>query len=277
MSAVLVSCGGDEPVIPVVAVEASDFSFSLPDAIVGGLTGFQFTNNGQESHHMQILKLKPGVSRDQFSGMIDQVIQALPEEGEAAFGRLFAVSTAAGGPAPVGPGGKVNVVVDLDQGGYTLVCFVAGADGVPHILKGMLKSLTVGARPDDQPPEPRTDEEVILVDFAFTGVPTSLSAGKTTFKVINAGQEPHEMTIFRLKDISAAQLRDILMARADRAAGPPPFEEAGGFQAMMPGDSGWVRVDLTSGEYGLVCFIPSQSNQGAPHFALGMVSSLTVN
>ncbi len=84
------------------------------------------------------------------------------------------------------------------------------------------------------------------------------------------------MTLFRLKDISAAQLRDILMAPTDRTAGPPPFEEAGGIQAMMPGDSGWVRVDLSVGEYGLVCFIPSPVNQGTPHFALGMISSITV-
>ena len=140
----------------------------------------------------------------------------------------------------------------------------------------MVKSLTVSAPPGDRFSEPRADEEVVLNDFAFTGVSKSLSEGRKVFKVTNAGREPHEMTIFRLEDISTAQLRDILLAPVDRAAGPPPFQEAGGIQAIMPGDAGWVTVDLAAGEYGLVCFIPSPVNQGTPHFALGMISSITV-
>ncbi len=118
MSMVLVSCGGEKPVIPTVDVQGADFSFAMPDTIAGGLTRIRFTNTGQESHHMQILKLNPGLSQEQFSATIDQIILALPEEGESAFGRLFAVSTAAGGPAPIGPGGTVNIVADLEQGGY---------------------------------------------------------------------------------------------------------------------------------------------------------------
>ncbi len=44
----------------------------------------------------------------------------------------------------------------------------------------------------------------------------------------------------------------------------------------MPGDSGWSILELETGEYGLICLVPSPQNGFAPHFALGMVSSITV-
>ena len=277
MSVLLVSCGSEEPTIPTVAVEAADFSFAMPDTIAGGLTSLAFTNTGQDAHHMQIFKLNPGVSRQQFDDTLQQVLRAIPEQGEAAFSGLFQLGTFAGEPAPIGPGGTLHAFVNLEQGEYTLICFVAGADGVPHIAKGMVKPLTVGPSADEQPAEPEADAEVALNDFAFTGVPTTLASGNTTFKVTNQGQEPHEMIIFRLKGVSMAQVREVLMAPPGEAPpGPPPIEESGGFQAIMPGTSGWATVNLAPGEYGLVCFLPSQANDFAPHFALGMISSITV-
>lgn len=38
----------------------------------------------------------------------------------------------------------------------------------------------------------------------------------------------------------------------------------------MPGQTGWVTLDLKPGDYALVCFISSPANQGKPHVALGM-------
>ncbi len=271
------ACGGAS--IPVVEVGAADFSFSLPDSVEGGLTRFSLTNSGRDAHHMQLLKLNEGVTQQQFDGTIEQVLQAIPEQGEAALFGIFEVSTLAGGPAGILPGGQTETVLDLAKGEYALVCFIAGADGIPHIAKGMVKPLTVTAPAGDRPAEPDADATVAMNDFAFTGVPVSLSIGKTTLKVVNQGQEPHEMAIFRLKGVSISQAREILMTPPDQApaqAGPPPFEEAGGLQAVMPGMSAWVIVDLEPGEYGLVCFVPSPSNEFAPHFALGMISAVTV-
>jgi|TARA_B100000315_G_C14144924_1_gene393051 hypothetical protein len=58
--------------------------------------------------------------------------------------------------------------------------------------------------------------------------------------------------------------------------GPPPFEFVGGLQATMPGETGWGAVlDLAPGDYALVCFVEDPET-GAPHAALGMTSSFTV-
>ncbi len=44
----------------------------------------------------------------------------------------------------------------------------------------------------------------------------------------------------------------------------------------MPGQVGWLTLDLPAGEYAALCFIPSAANWGAPHFALGMLNGFTV-
>ena len=226
---------------------------------------------------MQILKLNQGVTQGQFQDTVQGVLEAIPTAGEAALFGLFEVATMAGGPAGIGPGGTSSATLDLQPGEYSLVCFIAGSDGVPHIAKGMVAPLTVGSLASDQPSEPSADVEVSLADFAFNGAPSNLDAGETTFKVVNEGQEPHEMAILRLDGITVDAAKEILMTPPGEApAGPPPFNDAGGFQANMPGDSGWATVDLEKGEYVLVCFVPSPANEFAPHLALGMFSSITV-
>ena len=86
------------------------------------------------------------------------------------------------------------------------------------------------------------------------------------------------MAVVKLNGITVEQVGEMLSGPppAGSPAGPPPFEFVGGYQAIMPGDSGWAVLDLEAGEYGLVCLIPSPANQFKPHYALGMVASITV-
>ena len=274
----LAACGGGGPSISTVPVTAADFSFSLPETIAGGLIRIELTNSGQDPHHMQFVKLNQGVSQQQFQETLQETLQAFPQEGEAALGRLFRIIAFAGGPSGIGPGGQSEAVVDLQAGDYVLLCFIAGADGIPHLAKGMVQPLTVTAPPSDRPAEPEAVATVGLNDFAFTGVPTTLPVGKTTLKVTNQGQEPHEMTVLKLEGITAQQALEIFTAPpgGEAPSGPPPFKDSGGFQAIMPGQSGWTTLDLQAGEYIAICFVPSPANDFAPHLALGMMTSLTV-
>jgi uncharacterized cupredoxin-like copper-binding protein len=169
-------------------------------------------------------------------------------------------------------------VVDLLAGQNVLLCFIPSPDGVPHLAKGMVKPLTVTAAPTKQPAKPAVKGTVDLLDFAFGALPSNITAGKTTLAVVNRGKEAHEMAVLKPKGIPAAQLLQVLSAPPGSAPppGPPPFEWAGGYQAIMPGATGWATLDLTPGEYALVCFVPSPVNQGKPHFALGMALPFTV-
>jgi uncharacterized cupredoxin-like copper-binding protein len=58
--------------------------------------------------------------------------------------------------------------------------------------------------------------------------------------------------------------------------GPPPFSDVGGMQAIDPGQTAYAVLDLTPGEYVVMCAVPSPANQGKPHFELGMVMTFTV-
>jgi hypothetical protein len=275
----LVACSSDdEPTISTVAVTAADFSFTLPATVEGGLTRIEMTNAGQDSHHMQILKLNDGVSQADFQTTIQGVIQSLPEQGEAALFQIFEVAALAGGPSGAAPGGQSTAIVDLKAGEYTLVCFIAGADGVPHVAKGMVQAVTVTAPTGDAPAAPESYASVDLIDYAFLGVPVSLPTGETTLKVTNKGQEPHEFTVLKLEGIAAEQALALFTAPPSDAApaGPPPFSDAGGFQAILPGDSGYAVLNLEAGNYFTLCFVPSPVNEFALHMVLGMTSSFTV-
>ena len=48
------------------------------------------------------------------------------------------------GQTPAAPGQSDDLVlVDLDPGTYTLLCFVTEPDGIPHAAKGMTAQVTV--------------------------------------------------------------------------------------------------------------------------------------
>ncbi len=143
----------------------------------------------------------------------------------------------------------------------------------------MIRSLTVTAPDGGGPSNVDADVTVTLNDFEFTGAPASLSAGETTIKVVNAGREPHEMGLLKLKGVSFGELKEAMIGATpeEPLPSPRPFEFAGGYQAIMPGQDGWVNLDLEAGENALICFVPSPARDFAAHFSLGMFTSITVN
>jgi hypothetical protein len=267
-------CATSQPQIPELTVTAVDYGFQLPDTVAGGLVHVHFIDSGKEPHHAQFVRLNDGVTTAQFDSALSSTIEAAATEGEGAFDRLFQVASLAGGPAIIQPGGNEDVIVNLEPGNYRLFCFVTGPDGIPHLMKGMQHALVVTAPTEPQPATPVADAEVGLTDYTFTLPP--FTAGSTLVAVTNHGQEAHEINIVRLKGISVDQFVSMISG-PPQAGGPPPFEFVGGFQGIMPGQTGWAQLDLTPGDYVAVCFIPSTAHEGKPHFALGMVKGFTVS
>lgn len=274
----LAACEAAPPTIPEIQLSSREFAFNLPDSIAGGLVTIHLMNDGQEDHHAQFIRLNDGVTHAQFDSVFEAAMAALPTEGEAAFSPLFRIVTLAGGPSIVTAGGRTAVTLDLAAGEYVVACFIASPDGVMHVAKGMRHRLTVTAPPATMPPPPVADGRVDMADFAFATMP-EVHAGPMVLEVTNSGQEPHEMVVVRLEGIGLDQLMSMLMqppAAGEAPAGPPPFTFVGGMQGVAPGARGWARLDLTPGDYALVCFIPSPANEGKPHIALGMARAFTV-
>ncbi|HEV7663114.1 MAG TPA: hypothetical protein VGQ62_06230 [Chloroflexota bacterium] len=246
--------------IRTVNWDATEYAFNTPETLPAGPITIRLTNQGHEPHHAQLLRLNDGVSFEQFGS-------ALQAQGEAA----LAMTSLEGGPGTIDPLGISQVTLDLKPGSYAVACFFAGPDGVPHLAKGMLKPLQV--TPADVPLNlaPVARRTFTLKDFSFD-MPDVLPAGSETYKVVNVGSQPHELSVLKLTPGTTAQ--DVLSW--DQApAGPPPFASVGGINAFSTDGSGYFTLDLEPGTYVAVCHVPDSST-GIAHLHLGMIKQFVV-
>lgn len=247
--------------IPEITIKAADFSFDAPDQIEAGLVKVNLVNNGQEPHHAQIVRLNEGVTLEQF--------QTALHEGEAA---AFPLIAFVGGPGLIDPGLSTQVTLDLTPGQYVLLCFVPSHDGMPHLAKGMVRPIEVVAATEPaEVAKPVADAIIKLVDFSFV-MPAEVKAGPQVWEVVNEGPQPHEIMLVKLAE--GTTMTDV-QAFLQHPHGMPPFSQIGGFQGINPGQSGWLNLDLTPGEYVAVCHIPDPAS-GHAHSELGMVMPFSV-
>jgi uncharacterized cupredoxin-like copper-binding protein len=259
---VLTGCGGAAAVaIPQIVIKGTEFAFDAPEQVNAGLVSVKFENNGQELHHAQLARLKDG------NTLAD--LQAAFQESELA---ALAILEFVGGVAPIDPGKSGEVVLNLTEGTYVLLCFIPSSDGVPHLAKGMMKPMqVVAATGQGGAQAPTADMTVNLKDFAVE-MPAEVSAGKHTWEIKNQGPQLHEMAVIKL---AAGKTMDDVGAWFQAPSGPPPFESVGGMQALDPGKSGWVTFDLQPGNYVALCGVPDPAT-GKSHDQLGMVMPFTV-
>ena len=108
-------------------------------------------------------------------------------------------------------------------------------------------------------------------DFAYDA-PDTIPAGYTTFRFVNAGPNFHHAQFFRIDSGHTAAELQALMA----TPGTPPrwVVPVGGPNAPTPGDSGTTIVQMTPGNYVLLCLVDTPDH--VPHFAKGMFHPITV-
>jgi len=251
--------GGVAPREPVVVtVVASDYRFELPTTLPAGPTTFRLVNRGKQVHHLALLRLTPGRT-------LAQVRVALARGGPEP-----AWLTDEGGPNALDPGNAGEVVVDLRPGTYVLACFVPAADGVPALLHGMLRELTVTAARGKAAPGPVPDDTVTFAGYGFR-LTAPLTPGEHRLLVRNADARAHELVLFRLAPgKTAAQF--LAWAASMRAPAPGAFE--GGVSGLGPGRENEAIVQLHRGRYVLACFLDAPD--GRPHTAHGMVTEVQV-
>ena len=247
----------------VVTFNAADFSYTGPDTIPAGVTTIRLINGGKEPHHIFTVKLNEGkTAQDLMTAM------AAPNATWPA----WAVET--GGPNAAEPGKTVAATVPMEAGNYVIFCVIPGPDGVPHVAKGMMRNLTVvpAAATAVAAPEPTADITMKLVDYGFE-LSTPLTAGRHTIRFDNSAPQSHEVVLVKLNPGSTIQ---DWLAAAEKMSGPLPGQLMDGISGLSPGKHGYATVDLTPGEYGLVCFAPDIKD-GKPHFVHGMVQQITVS
>lgn len=229
------------PAATSVNVTSTDFAYAVDtDTVAAGLVEINQDNEGEEPHQVTLMRLEE-----------DQSVADVVEGLQGPEGDHFVADDAyAGGPTNTLPGESGAVTVELTEGEYAMVCFIASSDGESHYVKGMAGALEVVAT-DAAPVEPpEATATVHMSDFTYD-VPADFT-GQGVIEVVNDGPQVHELTI-----------------------GAPDLSAGSGLAAIAPGATAYLPVDLEPGTYNFVCFV-SDSESTDPHFALGMNIDVTV-
>ncbi|HEX2029229.1 MAG TPA: hypothetical protein VHF25_14640 [Nitriliruptorales bacterium] len=96
-------------------------------------------------------------------------------------------------------------------------------------------------------------QEITGEDYAFNGVPATLSAGQVGIRLDNQGREVHEAVIFRINDDVEENIEELLQLPQEQSEAVVEFK---GVAFAEPDSTGSTVIDLEAGRYGVVCFIP---------------------
>jgi hypothetical protein len=214
-------------------VTAADFSFDAPAKIPAGATRFELANHGKELHQAQLIRLEDGKT-------LDDLHKAMKAHGSPPSWVKFV-----GGPNGIAPGQQSNATAVLTPGNYAYLCYIPSADGVIHLVKGMVRPFEVTAASSDAAAElPTADITVKLIDYGFE-FSQPLTPGRHTIMVENAGPQAHELVLLKLAP--GKKVEDFAHWAESGMKGPPPAEPVGGVVALDKGGQSTFDVDLTAG------------------------------
>jgi hypothetical protein len=242
------------------------YSFPADMAPAGWVTIKLVNQDAMLPHQAQLFRLHDGTSVDAFTSAL------MSPAGE---GAVVPLADPVGGPNAISGSTPVTTYVQLDPGAtYMVICAIPAPDGKPHYAHGMIGHFNV-AQAAGTATRPQPKSTITLSNFSF-GVPDDVDWSQP-IDVANKGTEPHELVVVgaapgkTLDDVKAA-----LQAPPGTApAGPPPYVFLGGVGAIAPGSDQVFQPQVPSGNYLLVCFITDPAT-GKPHFALGMITPITV-
>jgi hypothetical protein len=243
-----------------ITIRTRDYVFyEMFDTIMAGATTIHLANDGPDFHHVWLVRLEEG-----------KTIADLMEALKTSHGALPAWAVDVGGPNTPVPGEVASATLDLEAGNYAVICVIPAKDGVPHIMKGMVRPLTV--LPNPHPAQlPKADVVMTLNDYTFE-FDKPVKAGRRTIRIENAAPQSHEALLVQL--VPGKRVHDVL-AWIEKPTGAPPGKPIGGVTGFAQGEVNVITHDFTPGNYGLICFVPD-AKDGKAHVAHGMIKEFTV-
>jgi hypothetical protein len=247
--------GGAAGGMPVLTVHSRHFQVQLPGAVTAGYVTLKYVNNGGVWSGAAFIRVKDGATAS-------QVLDAYRTGDEAQIQRL---SVSLGG---IGGGPHGELISNLQPGNY-----VVGdtEETAKHTTIVAGQSFTVLPASGQVRPAPRETVSIHTVNFKFH-MPSSVPAGRDTFKLVNMGSQPHEVILFRL---ALGKTVVDLVSALKTQKGPPPGTFAGGLFDIDPGQTSYFVQTVSSGNYVAVCFVTDPKTH-LPHALLGMIMPFTV-
>jgi hypothetical protein len=248
--------------LPEVTFVAKDNAYEGPQSISGGWTRVTFDNQDAAPHELAMVQLLEGKTIDDVMPILES------EDPPPSWANIVGDANAEGGQTAF-------FISKLDPGNYVILSTSGGEEGPPDFTQGMIRELTVTEATAEVPESalPMPDATIELVDYQF--VVDGLKSGPQLVRYSNNGTETHEAIMFRLQE---DKTMDDFMAfmEAEGDGGPPPFDGEPTFTLLSPGSVTYTTLDLESGNYVLICFLPSEKNDNTPHAMLGMISEVTI-
>jgi hypothetical protein len=248
----------------LVTVTATDYAFDAPDTIAAGWTKFRLVNKGEQLHMALLIKLEGSRTLDDFLKVYGESFRTVRRSPRLEWAKRR------GGPGAAEPQGQSNATQYLEPGNYAWICIMNVPDGIPHVVKaGMAKPFTVRG-PTTPQTAPSASVVIRMVDYAFR-ISTPLTTGRHMIRVENVGVEPHEVGLLKL---TPGKTMLDFQAWIRNPQGQPPANLVGGVSSLVTNSEAYFEVDLTSGNYLLVCLVTAPD--GRPHTDHGMIQQVHI-
>lgn len=139
-------------------------------------------------------------------------------------------------------------------------------------------AVLAGCGGGDKTTTPATAGSLVSVsgtDYSFDA-PARIPGGQATLRFTNKGQEAHDLHLMRFNDgTSIHQFQQALRQGGGPEAALRLVSDSGHVATVGPGQTAEAIVDLSTGEYVLICLVTSPGD-GGTHALKGMVKPLTV-
>jgi hypothetical protein len=230
-------------------------ALTAPDAAAPGLTTFHATTTVEGKGWIGLVKLKEGVSWDNFRGILGRALSNTPSEVPQGAKDLDRAATMLGG-AIIHPGQSGAFTQRLYPGTYLLFDFLAAGDAQPRY-----RWLTVGGSPGGRGLTPTAT--VVSRNVPGAGprfeVAGTVRAGLPLRFVNEIPGQVNELIFVKIKqDATLADLKAYFDSMPDDGTFPPnsPFISAGlGSLPLSTGASSVVQVPLERTRYAVLTWV----------------------
>ncbi|MBX7458675.1 hypothetical protein K3152_10505 [Qipengyuania sp. 1NDH17] len=286
----LAGCSPEEartetPGTNILELEVQGLAFVGPDTVKSGWTTIRVVNKGGMTHHALVYRLPDGITAQ----MVDeQVVVPIQKSLTAAIAgdTQKAAEIAAtmpawvgdltwlGGPGMMSDGVTGEATMYLEPGNYIVECYVK-TNGVQHNYNpepgelGMVFPLTVLAE-DGGMAEPDANVTLTLSNNGYEITDGAFVAGENSVRAVFAEQRlyndfvGHDAHVFRIAEDTdidaAASWPDFFPVDGQQTPAPASF--VGGIHDMPQGATGYFKLTLEPGDYGITAEIPDARQSG---------------
>jgi hypothetical protein len=252
-------------VIETTDPRANKVQLQAPPTVPAGPVEIELRNRGDTPHDAQLLRVDGRHAPSEVAAFLEDF------DGTPRPRWLHA----AGGVAPVGPGGSATVRQVLEPGIYIVADTQEREDRLWMTNAAKGGTATFEATGDGGGGLPATPARITARDGGFDVAGIRPGRNRVTFR--NAGREPHQAVALRLRDAGPVALaKRIAVERiGDMTWVPVDVPGNRATTVLDPGDEQIATLDFEPGRYVVLCLVPPRSG-GEAQWKTGTATNLSV-